>query len=225
MVRNRKTSPLLMTLIVLVVVLLAAVLFFGGMLFNRSGGRFGMGSMMGGGSSGMMGGEMMNGSRTSNSPAMSYAQLQQLVKKGEVGATINKAAKTVIYTGSNVNLVALASPHGVPNMTWEIEGLVNPTITIPVGARIHVTLVNPDWGYVHGFEVTTTPPPYSQMPMMSINNDFLLPPLSQRTTQSLNTAKFYSRDGQLNLQKGSYYYLCPVPGHAQQGMYGVLKIS
>lgn len=219
----------------MVVILLAAVFFLGGMLFNRSGGRFGMGSMMGGGSSGMMGsgnsgmmgssGGMMNGSTTSNIPAMSNAHLQQLVKQGEVGAAINKASNTVTYTGTNVNLVALASPHGVPNMTWEIDGLVNPTITIPSGVTVHVILVNPDWGYMHGFEVTSTPPPYGQMPMMSINNDFLLPPLSQRTTQSLNSAKYYSRSGQLNLQKGTYYYLCPVPGHARQGMYGVLKIS
>lgn len=213
MVRKQKTSLLLVTLVVLAVVLFAIVLFLGGMLFKRSGGR----SMTDGG--------MMNGSTSSNVPPMSNAQLHQLVKEGEVGATINKNAKTVTYTGTNVNLVALASPHGVPNMTWEIDGLVNPTIMIPSGAKVHVTLVNPDWGYMHGFEITTTPPPYAQMPMMSINNDFLLPPLSQRTTQSLNTAEYYSRSGHLHLQKGTYYYLCPVPGHARQGMYGVLKIS
>ena len=219
MMHNRRV---VLIVVAVTVILLAAVLFFGGMLFNRSRGGFGTGSMMGGG---MMGsGSMMGGSTTSNGPAISNDQLQQLVKQGEVGATINKAAKTVTYTGTNVNLVALASPHGVPNMTWEIDGLVNPTITIPAGAIVHVTLVNPDWGYMHGFEVTTTPPPYSQMPMMSIHDDFMLPPLPQRTTQSLNTAKYYSRSGQLTLQKGTYYYLCPVPGHAQQGMYGVLKI-
>lgn len=183
--------------------------------------------MMGSGNSGMMGsgGDMMNDSTISNVPAMSNVQLQQLVKQGEVGATIDRPSKTVSYTGRNVILVALASPHGVPNMTWEIDGLVNPTITIPSGATIHVILVNPDWGYLHGFEITATPPPYSLMPMMSTNNKFFLSPLSERTTQSLNTAKYYSRSGQLNLQKGKYYYLCPVPGHAQQGMYGVLKIS
>ena len=224
MIRNQKTSPLLVTLIVLVVALLAVILFFGGMLFNRDRGGFGTGSMMGGGMMGSGSGGMMNGSITSSAPAMSNTQLQLLVKQGEVDATINKAAKTVTYTGTNVNLVALASPHGVPNMTWEIDGLINPTITIPAGAMVHVTLVNPDWGYMHGFEVTTTPPPYSQMPMMLINNDFMLPPLPQRTTQALNTAKYYSRSGQLTLQKGTYFYLCPVPGHAQQGMYGVLKI-
>lgn len=230
--RQGHSSRLVAILVVFVVVLMAAVLFFSGMLLNRARGGFGTGSMMGGGmmgsgSGGMMGssGGMMNGSTTSNSPAMSNAQLQQLVKQGEVGTTINEAAKTVTYPGTNVNLVALASPHGVPNMTWEIDGVVNPTITIPTDATVHVTLVNPDWGYLHGFEVTTTPPPYSQMPMMSINNEFLLPPLSQRTTQSLKTAKYYSRTGQLKLKKGTYYYLCPVPGHAQQGMYGVLKIS
>ena len=225
---RKLSSPLLVTLIVLVVILLAAVFFLGGMVFNRSGGSFGSmmsGGMMGSGSSGMMGGGMMNDATPPNMSAMNNSQLQQLVQQGEVGAIINKTAKTVAYTETNVSLVVLASPHGVPNMTWEIDGLVNPTITIPANATVHVTLVNPDWGYMHGFEITTTPPPYSQMPMMSINNDFLLPPLPQRTTQSLATAKYDSRSGQLNLHAGIYYYLCPVPGHAKQGMYGILKIS
>lgn len=181
MARNQKTLSLLVTLVVLVVVLLAAVLFLGAMLFNRSGERSEMGSvmgagMMGNGNGSMMGGGMMNGSTSSKVPARSNVQLRQLVKQGEVGATINKSVKTVVYTGTNVNLVALASPHGVPNMTWEIDGLVNPTIMIPSGTKVDVTLVKPDWGYMHGFEVTATPPPYSQMPMMSIDNDFLLPP-------------------------------------------------
>ena len=219
MIHNRRV---VLIVVAVTVILLAVVFFFGGMLFNRSRGGFGTGSMMGGG---MMGsGSMMGGSTTSNGPAISNDQLQQLVKQGEVGATINKGANTVTYTGTNVNLVALASPHGVPNMTWEIDGLVNPTITIPAGAMVNVTLVNPDWGYMHGFEVTTTPPPYVQMPMMSMHDDFMLPPLPQRTTQSLSTAQYYSRTGSMSLPTGTYYYLCPVPGHAQQGMFGVLKI-
>ncbi|QSO48659.1 hypothetical protein [Alicyclobacillus mengziensis] len=115
MMHNRRV---VLIVVAVTVILLAVVLFFGGMLFNRSRGGFGTGSMMGGG---MMGsGSMMGGSTTSNGPAISNAQLQQLVKQGEVGATINKAANTVTYTGTNVNLVALASPHGVLNMTWRL---------------------------------------------------------------------------------------------------------
>ena len=109
-------------------------------------------------------------------------------------------------------------------MTWEIDGLVNPTLVIPAGARVQVILANTDWGYMHGFEVTSTPPPYSFMSMMSVNSDFLLMPLPERTTKSLSTARYYTRSGQLHLSPGTYHYLCPVPGHAQQGMYGTLKI-
>lgn len=180
--------------------------------------------MMGGGSSsgGMMGGGMMG---TTDARLVNGSALTALVHGGDAGAVIDPAANTVRYTTSSVTLVALASPHGKPNMTWEIDGLVNPTITVPAGARITVHLVNTDWGYMHGFELTTTPPPYPYMSMMGIANDFLVMPLPERTTKDLATARFYARTASFTLAGGTYYYLCPVPGHAQQGMYGRLIVQ
>ena len=132
--------------------------------------------MMGGGSSsgGMMGGGMMG---TTDARLVNGSALTALVHGGDAGVVIDPAANTVRYTTSAVTLVALASPHGKPNMTWEIDGLVNPTITVPAGAHITVHLVNTDWGYMHGFELTTTTPPYPYMSMMGIANDFLVMPL------------------------------------------------
>ena len=189
------------------------------------GGSSGSGGMMGGGSSGS--GGMMGGAMTGTTDArlVNGSALTALVRGGDAGAVINAAANTVRYTTSSVTLVALASPHGKPNMTWEIDGLVNPTITVPAGAHITVHLVNTDWGYMHGFELTTTTPPYPYMSMMGIANDFLVMPLPERTTKDLATARFYTRTASLTLASGTYDYLCPVPGHAQQGMYGRLIVQ
>ena len=178
------------------------------------------GGMMGGGSSGSRG--MMG---TTDARLVNRRALTALVHSGSAGAVIHAAANTVRYTTSAVTLVALASPHGKPNMTWEIDGLVNPTITVPAGAHITVHLVNTDWGYMHGFELTTTPPPYPYMSMMGIANNFLVMPLPERTTENLATARFYARTASFTLAGGTYYYLCPVPGHAQQGMYGRLIVQ
>jgi rusticyanin len=181
----------------------------------------GYGGMMGaGGAGGIMGGGVQAGTSLINN-----ASLAALVDQGKAGASIDTKTNTVTYTGTSATIVALASPHGQPNMTWEIDGLVNPTVVVRSGTQVTVDLVNTDWGYMHGLELTTTPPPYPYMGMMAISNDFLLMPLPERTSQNLTATEYYMRSGTVSLSAGTYYYLCPVPGHAQQGMHGVFEVS
>ena len=169
-------------------------------------------------------GGMMGGVQTQRG-ILSDAGLKALVRRGEQGGKIDPRANTVGYNGSAVTLVALASPHGKPNMTWEIDGLVNPTVTVRQGAKVDVILVNTDWGLLHGFELTNTPPPYPYMTMMGINNGFFLMPLPPRTDKNLTFARYYTEEGAFAAVSGSYYYLCQVPGHAAAGMFGRLVVK
>jgi rusticyanin len=170
-------------------------------------------------------GSMMGGGTQGGGGELSYAGLNALVLRGKKGAKIDPKANTVSYNGSAVTLVALASPHGKPDMTWEIDGLVNPTVTVRQGAKVDVILVNTDGDKVHGFELTTTPPPYSNMVMMGINNGFFLMPLPPRTTRALASVRYYTEEGAFTAASGSYYYLCQVPGHAAAGMFGRLVVK
>ena len=198
---------------------------FSGMMGGAGTG--GVSGMMGGGSaSGGFGGMMGGGYGGSGSAGLvNNASLGSLVRQGELGAKIDRKANTVTYSGGSATLVALASPDSTPNMTWEIDGLVNPTIVVRPGTHVTVRLVNTDWGYMHGFELTQTPPPYPFMSMMGISNNFLLMPLAERTTKNLSTAQYYSSSGSFTATSGTYYYLCPFPGHAEQGMYGKLVVG
>lgn len=172
------------------------------------------------------GGMMGSGLADSRSTQLiTPAQLTAWVRAGERTATINRKTDTVVYRGGTVMLVALASPHGQPNMTWEIDGLVNPTVVVPPHTQVTVELVNTDWGYRHGFDVTRTPPPYPYMPMMGVTNQFVLMPLAERTTKNLASAQYYTRRGSFTAKDGTYYYLCPVPGHAAHGMYGRIIVK
>ena len=188
---------------------------------------FPMGSL--GGATGMMGdgamGSSMMGSGAGGGGAITNASLAALVSRGEQGASIDSKANTVTYMGHTVTLVALASPHGKPNMTWEIDGLVNPTVVVQPAAQLDVVLVNTDWGYMHGFELTTTPPPYPYMAMAGVADSFFLMPLPPRTAKDTATASYHTRSATFTTTPGTYHYLCPVPGHAGMGMFGKLLVG
>jgi rusticyanin len=167
----------------------------------------------------------MMGGAGNGSGTITYASLTTLVSRGEQGASINKKANTATYGGQSVTLVALASPHGKPNMTWEIDGLVNPTVVVQPGTKVDVVLVNTDRGYMHGFELTTTPPPYPHMAMAAVEDNFFLMPLPQRTAQNTAAASYHTRSGSFTAALGTYHYLCQVPGHAAAGMFGTLVVQ
>ena len=50
-------------------------------------------------------------------------------------------------------------------------------------------------------------------------------PLPERTSKNLAASEYYTRSGTVSLSPGTYYYLCPVPGHVQQGMHGTFQVS
>jgi len=196
---------------------------------STSGAGFAMGSLRG--ATGMMGdGTTGSGAMGSSMTGrggrgtISDANLAALVRRGEQGARIDSTTNTVIYEGQTVTLVAQASPHGQPNMTWEIDGLVNPTVVVPPAAQLDVVLVNTDWGYMHGFELTTAPPPYPYMAMAGVADSFFLMPVPPRTAKDTATAAYFTRSANFTATSGTYHYLCPVPGHAGAGMFGTLVV-
>ena len=191
------------------------------------GGTGGAGMMQSGGCGGMMGGAggagMMSHAVGNPVQSVSPAVARTLSATEAASARVDRRTNTVTYQRGQVALVALASPDTGRDMTWTIDGLVNPTVVVPAGARVTVHVFNADGETVHGWELTTTPPPYADMAMMDVAlarpAAFALP-LSHATPQ-----RWLGRTVQFTVARaGTYYYLCPVKGHAQQGMYGRLIV-
>ncbi|MHB8620113.1 MAG: cupredoxin domain-containing protein [Chloroflexota bacterium] len=198
-----------------------------GMMGGRAAGGQGgmMGGGMAGGQGGMMGGGMASGQggMMGGTPAQSDSPgaARALMNRAAAGASVNRQANTVTYQGANAEVVALASPEGSPDMTWTVDGLVNPTIIVRKGASVTVHFFDADNGTMHGWELSSTPPPYPYMAMMASHVAFpgaFAMPVAGATGQSWSgrTIQFTASTA------GTYYYLCPVPGHAQKGMYGRL---
>ena len=155
-------------------------------------------------------------------PRVSPAVAQQLGSQAPAGASINRAARTITFTSENVSLVVLASP-SMPAESFRIAGMTDPAISVPAGAHVSIELVNADADMAHGLVITAAGAARSPMPMMTAApalSGSALWFLGKPTTAGMHagTIAFTAAT------PGSYQYLCPVPGHAQEGMAGAFTI-
>ena len=220
--------------------------YYGGSMMGGSSGGWMMGregyrSMMGGASAPgwmrggqlpatMMGtstdpGKIMGGLwATAPAPRVSPQQAARLGSQVPAGASVNRARNAILFTGTSVHLVAVASPAGGPDETFRIAGLVNPAITVPAGSRVSIQVVNADPHTAHGLVITAASPRSSWMPMMTAApafSDSALWFLGNPTAAGMHTGTLTFTAS----YPGSYHYLCPVPGHAQKGMAGAFTIA
>jgi len=165
------------------------------------------GGMMGGGS------DVPRGASGGLVPA---SRMQSLSTAAASSASRN--GSTLTYSTRQVTLVALGAPGNRPGMYWQIDGVDGPTVSVPAGATITVEFADGDPGHAHGFELTSAAPPYSPMAMMDGNiaasGAFIMPvPPPDGNLWYSATTRFAAPT------PGTYYIICPVPGHAQQGMW------
>ena len=157
-------------------------------------------------------------------PRVSVGQAAQLDSRIPAGARVNGAARTVTFTTASVRLVAVASPADGPDETFRIAGLVNPALIVPVGAQVSIQVINADPDTAHGLVITASQDTSSPMPMMTSRPAFpgsALWFLGNPTTAGMHTATLAFTA----TTPGTYRYLCPVPGHAQEGMTGTFTVS
>ncbi len=190
----------------------------GGMMGGSAGtGMMGNGMMGSGSDGGMM--STVRGSRQGTDPARARA----LSHRVAATATIDRQTNTITYHSGQVALVAFASPASGPDMTWTVDGLVNPTVVIPRGASVSVRFFDADTDTMHGWEVTRTPPPYSYMAMMDAPVAF--PGAFAMPVRGATARRWVGRTVRFTASSaGTYSYICPVPGHAEQGMHGTLVV-
>ena len=133
--------------------------------------------------------------------------------------------RTVTFRGKTVAIAVVANAPHHPDMSFEIGGLTNPTITVTQGSSVTLTFLNMDYGpYMdHGVVITATRPPYPAHVDRHLAGVLahirLLPP---RSRQRLARAHYAEGSVHFLAQKaGTYYYVCPIPGHAlAYRMYG-----
>ncbi len=201
---------------------LAALLFAVGIQFAApSQVRGGMGNMPG---MGNMTGMHMKVKPTEEQVLLPWAKVAPLVKHDDTTGTANKSAKLVTFTGRKIHLVFVAVEPGFPDTTYEVHKLVDPTISVPAGSVIRLTLVNMDYGpgMIHGIAIGTKAPPYGGVMTLPLPGQLTsIPLMMPRTGSNIKKSSYWVCTVTFTCKKaGTYYYLCQMPAHAKAGMYG-----
>src|SRR5580692_1101604 len=166
------------------------------------------------------------GALFANAPGtrVSPAQAARLGNQVPAGATVSRAEHRITLSGASIRIVVLASPSGGPGETFRVAGMVNPAIVVTAGARVSMEIVNADPGNANGLVITGGRAGSAWMPMMTARPAF--PGSALWFLGSPTAAGMHA--GTLSFTAavaGTYRYLCPVPGHAQEGMAGAFVVS
>ncbi|WP_298139779.1 hypothetical protein [Acidiferrobacter sp.] len=124
----------------------------------------------------------------------------------------------VMFPGRNVVITMIANAPHHPDMSFETGGLTNPTVCVTQGAHVTLEFSNMDYGpgMAHGLVITSAKPPYPlrisrHLPAVLARINALAP----RSNARLNAARYAEATVHFVAGRaGTYYYICPIPGHA-----------
>ena len=169
---------------------------------------------------------MIMGTLFANAPGtrVSPAQAARLGRQIPADATVSSAGHRITFSGPSVRLVVLASPADGPDDRFRIAGMVDPAVVVKAGARVSIQVVNADPGTAQGLVITAGGAGSSWMPMLTASPAFTGSAvwfLGNPTSAGMHAATLSFTAS----TPGTYRYLCPVPGHAQEGMAGTFTVS
>lgn len=178
---------------------------------------------------GYRGGGMVGGYAGEDTRPVSYAQADQLLEKNKAAAQVDKAKNQVTFTGQNIEIAMAAVQPNFPDTTFEVAGLVDPTIVVPAGASVKLDFVNMDYGggMNHGVVITSDAPPYPVFSMMGAPETLVgIPVLPPRQLENASQSQYLESATTFQVPApGIYYYLCQYYDHAQKGMYGRFVVA
>ncbi|MCW1293089.1 MAG: hypothetical protein OH318_01710 [Candidatus Parvarchaeota archaeon] len=165
----------------------------------------------------------------SNNAKKNYINKSVTIYVGMVDNITNDSINHIYETLRLKGLLQEFYMAGLPAFT--IYGLVNPTIIIKKGVEVTFDAFDlSDYTY-HGLMIVNNSlhPPYNAESLISALNGvsnlskdvivtgLILPPLIKGNVYE-ESVNFYANN------TGTYWYVCPVPGHAELGIYGKIIV-
>ena len=145
------------------------------------------------------------------------AQVRTLGDQVPAGAKIDSCLNQITFTTPIASFVIEAVPPNNPDMTFRIAGLVNPTVVVPLNTQVRIEYINADSDEAHTFVITSANQPLTFRPAGP-------PAFAGAAAGAIGdptAAGHGARDVAFTAgTTGTFRYLCPMPGHAEMGMYG-----
>ena len=150
-------------------------------------------------------------------PTISWAQ-GRIVWQSSLSEGLRRGRHAVMFRGKSVVITMVANAPGHPDMSFEAGGLTDPTVYVPLGAHVALRVINMDYGpdMDHGLVITAAKPPYPARLARRLPGVLAdIPPLPPRSNVHLRTSRYAEATVRFVARRaGTYYYVCPVPGHA-----------
>lgn len=156
-------------------------------------------------------------------PFVSTTGAEQLGNQIPANATISPETNSIIFSSTDIHMTVVANASDTTS-AFRIAGMNNPAITIPMGAHVSIEFINADPESAHGFAVTNDVSSSSLFPMM-----LQVPAFENSAIWFLGDASpTQLHSGMTDFTAsvlGTYEYLCPIPGRAQEGFAGSLIVA
>lgn len=155
-------------------------------------------------------------------PRASLAQAVRLGGEVPQGGVVDATGNQITFSERNVRFVVVASPSPSAG-SFRIAGMTDPTVVVDAGASVTVELVNAFKDMAQGLVVVGGDAASQWTPMHANTPAFPAAAvwfLGGRTAAGLQGAVLTFTAS----TPGTYVYLCPLPGHAAEGMVGTLIV-
>ena len=161
---------------------------------------------------------------------LSQAQLNS-INPYEPGNNVSVEGSTIYVNGSSTVPVLMGPMNTSSMYSFEIFGIMNPTIRVQEDSRLNFVAINIDNDSEHNFVLTSASPPYYYMSgmggrmMYGYGNDTGYLSMMQYIQPHTSGPYFYGNLSYSFDSPGTYWYLCTYPGHAENGMYGKIVVT
>ncbi|MFM9904079.1 MAG: plastocyanin/azurin family copper-binding protein [Pyrinomonadaceae bacterium] len=152
---------------------------------------------------------------SSEKKIIKYDDLIAIEKERTLG---KKDGTTLTFTENEIRLVVVTGPED-DMLSYRIQGMRNPTLVVPSGAKIKILFVNVDEDMKHDIRFGHVVGEFMiAQDVKETAGSEKLPPKSEESLQAEEIVVKANEDG-------VYKYFCSVRGHAKGGMWGNIAVG
>ncbi|HMU32704.1 MAG TPA: hypothetical protein PKC89_02450 [Pyrinomonadaceae bacterium] len=153
---------------------------------------------------------------SSAAKTITFDELVAAEKTRDLGV---KGEGTLTFSKNEIRLVIATGPES-DMLSYRIQGMRNPTLIVPEGARLKILIVNKDSDMWHDLRIGHVMGEFAADPTVAMTaGSVKLEPAGSGKTWHAQELVIQANEA------GSFKYFCSVTGHAKGGMWGTINVG